>query len=204
MMPFITTFLYSQFFRTPSFPTTSFSGQTIVVTGASAGLGLEATRHLVRLGAEKVILAVRNETKGKAAVADTKRTDAQCMEVWSLDLASRASVVAFAERVKGLPRLDAVIQNAGILTQQYVQIEGMESTIAVNVVHAVLLGLLVLPKLRESAANHHSRGRLAFVGSDLQYIAKLHDLSSEGSILEPLNSEAKSNMKERCVFDDLV
>ena len=200
-MPFITTLLYSQFFRTPSYPTTSFSGQTIIVTGASAGLGLEATRHLVRLGAEKVILAVRNEAKGQAAVADilrsTKRTDVECMEVWSLDLASRASVVAFADRVKSLHRLDAVIENAGMLTELYVNIEGMESTIAVNVVYTVLLGLLVLPKLRESAAKHNSRGRLAFNGSDLQYVANLKDLSTEGSILKPLNSEETANMKER-------
>ena len=200
-MPFITTFLYSQFFRTPSYPVTSFSGQTIIITGASAGLGLEATRHLIRLGAEKVVLAVRNEAKGQAVVADilrsTKRTDAECMEVWPLDLASQASVIAFADRVKGLRRLDAVIENAGILTKQYVNVEGMESTIAINVIHTVLLGLLVLPKLRESAATYESRGRLAFNGSDLQYVARLQDLSAEGSILKPLNSEATANMKER-------
>ncbi|KAF5988825.1 retinol dehydrogenase 12 [Fusarium bulbicola] len=50
-------------------PTTSFQGQTIIVTGSNTGLGLEAARHFVRLDAELVILAVRSLEKGEAAKA---------------------------------------------------------------------------------------------------------------------------------------
>jgi retinol dehydrogenase-12 len=108
-------FLYSQFFVTPKYPDTSCKGQTLIVTGANTGLGLEASRHLVRLGAEKVILACRNLEKGEAAVRDieasTKRTGVA--EVWSLDLSSFESVKEFAKRVDGLKRIDAIVENAG-------------------------------------------------------------------------------------------
>ncbi|KAM0316480.1 hypothetical protein ACHAPQ_011302 [Fusarium lateritium] len=50
-------------------PTTSFKGQTIIVTGSNTGLGLEAANHFVRLDADVVILAVRSLKRGEAAKA---------------------------------------------------------------------------------------------------------------------------------------
>ena len=44
-MPFITTFLYEQLFVKPPYPTKSFAGQTIIVTGSNVGLGFEAARQ---------------------------------------------------------------------------------------------------------------------------------------------------------------
>jgi retinol dehydrogenase-12 len=112
----ILTFLYSQFFIVPKYPEQSCKGQVFIVTGANVGLGFEASRHLVRLGADKVILACRNLEKGEAAVRDieasTKRTGVA--EVWSLDLSSFESVKEFAKRVDTLPRIDAIVENAGM------------------------------------------------------------------------------------------
>jgi retinol dehydrogenase 12 len=113
--------LYSQFFVKLPIPTNSFSGQTIIVTGSNTGLGREAANHIVRLGASKVILAVRNIRKGEDAKkyieGQTGRTDV--VKVWELDLASYASVKAFAGRVEGLERLDAVLENAGISAHEF-------------------------------------------------------------------------------------
>ena len=50
-------------------PKSDFTGQTIIVSGASSGLGLETARHLVRLKAEHIILAVRSEAKGAIRAA---------------------------------------------------------------------------------------------------------------------------------------
>jgi NAD(P)-dependent dehydrogenase (short-subunit alcohol dehydrogenase family) len=50
-------------------PTTSFKGQTIIVTGSNTGLGLEAARHFVRLDAPRVIIAIRSIKKGEDAKA---------------------------------------------------------------------------------------------------------------------------------------
>lgn len=68
--------------------------------------------------------------KGEAAKKDiettTKRTGV--IEVWQLDLGSYASVKAFAERAKALPRLDSIVENAGISTRKYTPVESNEST----------------------------------------------------------------------------
>lgn len=195
-MGFATALLYSQFFVKPPFPSSDFTGQTVVVTGATSGLGFEAVKHLLRLGASRVILAVRNVSKGEQAVKDLSSAKSN-VEVWQLDLGSFSSVKKFGERVNTLDRLDAVIQNAGIMTSQFELVEGCESQIAVNVISPVLLGYLVLPKMQQSAAKYGSKGRLTFVGSDLQFIAKLNEKSAPGSLLDALNSETTASMADR-------
>ena len=56
-------FLKEQLLTTLPYPQESAAGQTVIVTGANVGLGFEAARHFVRLGAAKVILAVRDQQK---------------------------------------------------------------------------------------------------------------------------------------------
>lgn len=128
MAPAGLSLLYSQFFVKLPIPAQSFSGQTIIVTGSNSGLGREAANHLVRLGAAKLIVAVRNISKGDAAkkyIEDsTGRTGV--VEVWELDLASYASVKAFAERAHGLERLDAVLENAGVSVHEFALAEDNE------------------------------------------------------------------------------
>ena len=113
--------LYSQFFVKLPIPTHSFSGQTIIVTGSNTGLGREAANHIVRLGASQVILAVRNIPKGDDAKKQIEAATGRkgVVEVWELDLASYASVKAFAQRAEGLQRLDAVLENAGISSHEF-------------------------------------------------------------------------------------
>jgi len=206
-MGYVTTFLHSQLFVSLPYPKSDFSGQTIIITGSNTGLGLEAARHFVRLNAAKVILAVRTLAKGEAAALDistsTKITKSN-IEVWQLDLSSYDSVKAFAAKVNTLNRLDAFIQNAGILTNNWAVIEGEESTITINVTSAVLLALSVLPKLRESAAKYGVKGRLVFVGSDLQYIAKFKEKDTPGSLYDALNLKESADMDDRYKVSKLL
>lgn len=193
-------FAYSQFLVKLPYPTSDFTGQTIIVTGANTGLGLEAARHFIRLNATKVIIAVRTVSKGEAAVVEIVRTtqaDPSRLEVWPLDLSSYDSIKAFAQRAQSLDRLDAVVQNAGILTQHWKVEEGMESHITVNVISPILLGLLLLPKLRESGKAYDKVGRLSFVGSDLQYLAKFQEKCTDRSLLKALNDKDKTDMGDR-------
>ncbi|KAI9874677.1 MAG: hypothetical protein M1830_009419 [Pleopsidium flavum] len=122
-----------------------FTGQTIIVTGANCGLGLEAARHFIRLHAEKVILAVRNLEKGEAAKQsiETSEKRVDVVEVWQLDLASYESVKQFASRAEGLNRLDVVVENAGIVTKKLSMMEDNESSITTNVISTFLLALLI-------------------------------------------------------------
>lgn len=151
-------------------------------------LGKETVRHFVRLGASKVILTSRNASKGQAAKDDieasTKRTGV--VEVWPLNLQDFDSVRSFAERVKSLPRIDAVIENAGICerspssgtakavtltsstaTSKFVSVNGIESTILVNVVSTFLLALLLIPHLQQIAKVHHITPTLTIVSSEV-------------------------------------
>ena len=83
------------------------TGKTVIVTGASSGIGQATARALAAAGA-RVVFAVRNTEKGKAAAAATPgRT-----EVRELDLASLHSVRAFAAGWDG--PIDLLINNAGV------------------------------------------------------------------------------------------
>ncbi len=91
-------------------------GRVAVVTGANGGLGLETARELARKGAT-VVMGVRNQEKAERAVADIEAEipDAR-LELRELDLASLASVKAFAERAVGEhPTIDLLVNNAGVM-----------------------------------------------------------------------------------------
>lgn len=196
-MSVIIHFLKDQFTRLP-YPETSFAGQTIVVTGSNTGLGLEAARHFTRLNAEKVILAVRNLEKGEAAKRSIEETTGRkgVPEVWQLDLSSYESVKEFVRKTDGLKRLDAVLENAGIATDKYTVFEDNESTITTNVVSTFLLGLMILPKLRETATKYNITPHLAIVSSEVHGFTSFPEKSSP-NIFKTLNDKETANMKDR-------
>lgn len=189
---------YSQLLFTPPYPTKQFTGQTIIVTGANCGLGLEAARHFVRLDAEKVILAVRNLEKGEAANKSIEASEKKpgVVEVWQLDLASYDSVKKFAKRAEGLSRLDVMVQNAGIVTSKYTTTEDNESSLTTNVISPFLLGLLILPKLRETAVKLNVLPRLVFVASFVHFLTQFPEQKAD-NIFETLNDQKTANMADR-------
>ncbi|EHY56323.1 hypothetical protein HRR83_008576 [Exophiala dermatitidis] len=193
-------FIYSQLFVTPRYPTKSFAGQTVIVTGSNTGLGKEAARHFVRLGASKVIIAVRNTTAGEAAKQDIEKTthcSPDVLEVWSLDLSSYESVKAFAERAKkNLSRLDVLLNNAGIATSKYELAEGHERTITVNVISTFLLSLLLLPQLEATARDHNTNTHLIIVSSEVHAWAKFPEWKAPNTFATLSNRET-ANMNER-------
>jgi retinol dehydrogenase 12 len=192
-------FLQSHFFLTLPVPKQSFAEQTIIVTGSNTGLGLEAARHLVRLGAAKVILAVRSIDKGNAAKASIEASTGRkgVVEVWELDLARYASVRAFADKVNAtLERLDVVVENAGVLTQQWGMAEDNEITITVNVVSTFLLALLLLPKLRETSTRFAKDVVLTFTGSFVHWITLFPERKA-GHIFEETAKKEKARLWDR-------
>ena len=93
------------------------SGKRVLVTGASAGLGVETARALATHGAE-VVGAVRDLDKGRAATAVVREQAANggSLELVQLDLADLRSVRACADALlaAGKP-FDVVIANAGVM-----------------------------------------------------------------------------------------
>ncbi|WP_214405110.1 SDR family NAD(P)-dependent oxidoreductase [Pseudonocardia lacus] len=121
----------------------------IVVTGASSGLGLAATRELARRG-NAVVLAVRDPAKGAAVRRDLlAELPAADLDVHRLDLGDLDSVRAFADAVlaDGRP-IDALLNNAGIGGgRRTLSPQGNELVFATNHLgHFALTGLL-LPRL---------------------------------------------------------
>lgn len=168
-MPRIAGFVRDQYTTLPvPQPPADIADATYIVTGANSGLGFECAKHLVSMGAGRVIMSVRSRSKGEAALSairsQTGRRDAG--EVWELDLASPDSVEAFARRVGALDRLDALIANAGVAMSDFELVEGVETTLMVNVVSTMLLAFRVLPKLRESARRLGAPRSLVIVSSN--------------------------------------
>ncbi|MDX6684746.1 MAG: hypothetical protein QOF86_874 [Baekduia sp.] len=135
------------------------TGRTVVVTGASSGLGTITARELARAGA-RVILAVRDVAKGER-VAETITGD---REVRALDLADLSSVRAFAEGWTG--NLDVLINNAGIMAvPQGKTVDGFESQFGTNHLGHFALTNLLLP---------HIADRVVTVSSGAHRIGKMH------------------------------
>ena len=138
----------------------SMAGRTVVVTGASSGIGQASARALSAAGA-RVILAVRDVEKGGRAA----RTFAGQTEVRHLDLEDLASVRAFAEGWSG--DLDILINNAGILmVPKGRTVDGFERHMGTNHLGHFALTNLLLPVITDRvvtvASDAHARGRLDF------------------------------------------
>ncbi|KAJ5731699.1 Short-chain dehydrogenase/reductase family protein [Penicillium malachiteum] len=192
-------FLYSQFLTRPPYPKGSLDGQTILITGANVGLGKESARHVVRLGAARVILGVRNVKAGEEAKKDIESSTNRpgVCEVWEVDLASYKSVLAFGERISTLPRLDSAILNAAIATHNFELAEGYERTITVNVISTLLLGLLLLPKLKETKVKFPSSiPHLTFVVSEVHGWVEFNQWK-EDKTLQTLSDKDRADMSAR-------
>lgn len=126
-------------------------GRTAVVTG-TGGLGYEDALALARAGAE-VIVAGRNPKKGGEAVAAIHRdTPSARVRFEQLDLASLASVAAFADRLKSqTDSLDLLINNAGVMRppQRMETVDGFEIQFGTNYLGHFALTAHLLPLLRK-------------------------------------------------------
>jgi NAD(P)-dependent dehydrogenase (short-subunit alcohol dehydrogenase family) len=126
--------------------TPSLKGKTALVTGGNIGLGFETVKALASKGAH-VLLAARNEEKGKAAVAEVQKLVPKAqIELLRLDLASQRSIKAAAAEVGNkFSQLDLLINNAGIMAMPEMKTEdGFESQFGVNHLgHWSLTGLLM-------------------------------------------------------------
>jgi NAD(P)-dependent dehydrogenase (short-subunit alcohol dehydrogenase family) len=152
------------------------SGRTAVVTGASAGLGLETATALAGRGAS-VVLACRNVGKAEGAAERIRaKAGRERVRVVRLDLASLASVRAAADEIRSTcPRLDLLVNNAGVMEVPYQRTEdGFELALATNHLGHFALTGLVLDRLLATTGSRvvtvsslaHRRGVIDF--DDLQ------------------------------------
>ena len=116
------------------------AGRTIVVTGATSGLGLAAARRLAALGAN-VSLVGRSQSRIDAAVADVRREARGSVDGYRCDLSLVGDTLGLAQRLAdGIDSLDVLIHNAGALLARYTPtVEGVETTLATHLLNPYLL-----------------------------------------------------------------
>ena len=121
------------------------SGRTFLITGANTGIGFEAAKVFAGKGG-RVLLGCRNPEKGKEALARIAEAyRAADIALVQIDLSDLASVQAAAEVVAREPRLDVLVNNAGVMwNPKTITSDGFESQFGVNHLgHFALTGLLL-------------------------------------------------------------
>ncbi|HKT73453.1 MAG TPA: SDR family oxidoreductase [Steroidobacteraceae bacterium] len=125
---------------------------TVLVTGATGGIGLETARVLASLGHD-VVLHGRDARKGELAVAQVRAEARGSVSFVRADFSSLAEVRRLAAELNAsVPRLDILVNNAGCAQFSRTQtVDGYETTFAVNHLAPFLLTNLLLEKIRNSA-----------------------------------------------------
>jgi NAD(P)-dependent dehydrogenase (short-subunit alcohol dehydrogenase family) len=134
------------------------TGRTVLVTGASSGIGLVTARELGRAGA-RVVLGVRDPEKGRRAVAGLPGE----FDVRELDVSDLTSVRRFAEAWTG--PLDVLVNNAGVMDVPAARTaDGLDVQTATNHTGPFLLTTLLLPHVTDRVvgvtSQLHRQGKL--------------------------------------------
>jgi retinol dehydrogenase-14 len=151
------------------------AGKTVLITGATSGIGRATALGLARMGAH---LAITGRDRGRTedAAREIRAAGGGEVDVLVADLSSQSEVRRLAEEVlHSLSRIDVLINNVGgYWDTRHVTVDGLERTFALNHLAPFLLTNLLLDKLKQSAparvvmvsSNAHAAGRIDF--GDLQ------------------------------------
>lgn len=128
----------------------SGSDRTVVITGGNSGIGFETARVLAKQG-WRIIITGRDATK-LAAAAKAIHAESGATVEWRLgDFTSLASVRALAAELNKEPRIDVLLNNAGVaISTRRVTPDGNEMMLQVNHLAPFLLTNLLLDKLKQS------------------------------------------------------
>lgn len=176
------------------------SGKCFIVTGANAGVGFELSRVLAARGA-RVLLGCREKGRAEEAITRIKQTTPNADLAWlPLDLGDIESVRAAVAMAAKEPRIDALINNAGIMYPPLTRTkQGFESQFGVNHLGVFALTSLLLPKLAETPGS-----RIVVTSSIAHRMAKIDwdDLNAERSYAKVARYEA-SKLANMLFFFDL-
>jgi NAD(P)-dependent dehydrogenase (short-subunit alcohol dehydrogenase family) len=164
------------------------TGKTVVVTGASNGIGLITALELAKLGA-RVLMVVRNEAKGRASCEEIRDKTGVTPELFVADLSLMAQARRVAAEISvAAPRIDVLVNNAGgIFTERLETSEGLEMTFALNHMAYFVLTTALLDNLKAAgsarvvsvASNAHSMARIRW--DDLQAKQKFNGSVAYGN-----------------------
>jgi dehydrogenase/reductase SDR family protein 12 len=176
-------------------PLPRMEGRTVLVTGATAGLGREAAQACAALGARVLVLA-RDRGRGTCAVDEiVAATGNPDVELVIGDMSSIASVRAAAADVAArVPALHALVNNAGVMSEtRELSVDGIELTFATNVLGLWLLTELLTPLLVAGAP-----ARIVTVTSGGMFTQRLDldDLQTERRLYDGPGAYARTKRAE--------
>ena len=161
----------------PPLPPDALAGKSVLVTGASSGIGMAAAAGIARLGGTAHML-VRDRARGEegrrriaAASPEPSRSGVEArLRLWTCDLADLDAMRAFAASFGSeITRLHGLVHNAGVLSDERERsAQGVELTFAVHVLAPYVLTRLLRPALRRGAPS-----TVVFVSSGGMYTARL-------------------------------
>lgn len=166
-------------------------GKTVVITGPTGGIGLAAACELSRLGARLVLVGRGKERLEKSAQTIESFAGAKYgIRLIEADLMEGDQLQQAADQILNLePTIDVLINNAGALFKERAMTsDGVERTLAINLLAPYRLTQALLPRLSESD------GRVINVSSGGQYLQSLNieDLNSEHAVFDGVKAYARA------------
>ena len=171
------------------------TGKTVLVTGASGGIGMATALGLSKLGAH-VAITGRDRERVLAAARSIRSAGGGPTDVFVADLSSQSEVRRLAAEVlERLPRLDVLVNNVGgYWNTRHLTDDGLEHTFALNHLAPFLLTNLLLDRLVQAPAarvvtvssNAQAMGRIDFddlQGAEAYSGARAYNQSKLGNVL---------------------
>ena len=161
------------------------SQETILITGASSGIG-KATAHALAQSDTQLILVCRDQNKGNAVKEEIYQTSKKHPALYIADLSSQDSIRKLIAQIKSQhSRIDILINNAGIINNHYSEtVDGIETTFTVNHLAPFMLTTSLLDLLRQS-----QEGKIITVSSSA------HKRTNNTDTIAPLTREVYSGWK---------
>ena len=164
----------------------SLSGQTILITGGTTGLGLESAKRLAVGGPSQIIITARTHSKGQTAVHDVqdylqeKMIENDCVVSYRLlDLDNLQGIKKAVDdwMESDFPEIDVMLNNAGVMaiSERELTVDGVEKQMQSNHLGHFLLTSLLAPKLKSTARIidvSTEAHKIARSGLDFEYMWK--------------------------------
>ena len=155
------------------------TGRTVLVTGATGGIGKATALGLAAMGAH-VAITGRDMGRTDAAAAEIRAASGERVDTFVADLSAQSQVRGLvAEILQRLPRIDVLVNNVGgYWNTRHVTADGLERTFALNQLAPFMHTNLLLDRLMRSAS-----ARVVTVSSNAQSLGRIDfdDLQGERS-----------------------
>lgn len=170
----------------------AFEGKTVLITGASSGIGADAAIHLAKLGAEVAIVG-RNEKRLNAVVEQIKQNGSPAALAISADVTKDAQRIV-DETIARFGKLDVLVNNVGIVITSKVpdlNMDDFDRVFDVNVRSVIILTQLCVPHLEKTKGN-------------IVIVSSIAGFNPQPNLTTYCTSKAALNQFSKCAAMDLA